>query len=49
MRRRSGLRALVAMGLSGAALLYCDGAITPSISVLSALQGVNVATPLLKP
>jgi KUP system potassium uptake protein len=39
----------VAMGLFGAALLYGDGAITPAISVLSALEGVNVATAALKP
>jgi KUP system potassium uptake protein len=37
------------MGLLGAALIYGDGIITPSISVLSALEGVNVATSALKP
>ncbi len=37
------------MGLLGAALIYGDGIITPSISVLSALEGVNVATTTLKP
>jgi KUP system potassium uptake protein len=37
------------MGLLGAALIYGDGVITPSISVLSALEGVNVATASLKP
>ena len=36
-------------GLLGAALIYGDGVITPSISVLSALEGVNVATTALKP
>jgi len=36
-------RALVVMGLFGAALIYGDGIITPAISVLSALEGVNVA------
>jgi KUP system potassium uptake protein len=40
---------LAVMGLLGAALLYGDGAITPAISVLSALEGVNVATSVLKP
>ncbi|MGA9868886.1 MAG: KUP/HAK/KT family potassium transporter [Acetobacteraceae bacterium] len=40
---------LVAMGLFGAALIYGDGIITPAISVLSALEGVNVATDALKP
>ncbi len=37
------------MGLMGAALIYGDGVITPAISVLSALEGVNVATSALKP
>ncbi len=37
------------MGLLGAALIYGDGIITPAISVLSALEGVNVATVALKP
>ena len=42
-------RALVVMGLFGAALIYGDGIITPAISVLSALEGVNVATDELEP
>jgi KUP system potassium uptake protein len=37
------------MGLLGAALIYGDGAITPAISVLSALEGVNVVTTSFKP
>jgi KUP system potassium uptake protein len=41
--------ALVMMGLFGAALIYGDGIITPAISVLSALEGVNVASDALKP
>jgi KUP system potassium uptake protein len=40
---------LVAMGLFGAALIYGDGVITPAISVLSALEGINVATDAVKP
>ncbi len=35
------------LGLFGAALLYGDGAITPAISVLSAVEGVQVAAPAL--
>jgi KUP system potassium uptake protein len=46
---RRGTYVLTAMGLLGAALIYGDGVITPAISVLSALEGVNVATPVLKP
>jgi KUP system potassium uptake protein len=38
-----------AMGLLGAGLIYGDGVITPAISVLSALEGVNVVTSSLKP
>ena len=36
---------LMLMGLFGAALLYGDGTITPAISVLSAVEGLKVATP----
>ena len=36
---------LVVFGLFGAALLYGDGMITPAISVLSAVEGLHVATP----
>jgi KUP system potassium uptake protein len=37
-------RLLIAIGLFGAALLYGDGMITPAISVLSAVEGLSVAT-----
>src|ERR1700761_2372359 len=40
---------IVAVGLFGAALIYGDGAITPAISVLSALEGLNMATPAVQP
>lgn len=40
---------VLTMGLFGAALLYGDGMITPSISVLSALEGLEVATPFFNP
>ena len=40
---------IVAVGLFGAALIYGDGAITPAISVLSALEGLNIVTPLVQP
>jgi len=46
---RPGTRLLAIMGLLGAALVYGDGAITPAISVLSALEGVNVVSDVLKP
>lgn len=36
-------------GLFGAALIYGDGAITPAISVLSALEGLNIVLPESKP
>ena len=41
-------RTLVVMGLLGAALLYGDGIITPAISVLSAMEGLNVATDAMR-
>lgn len=40
---------LLLLGLFGAALLYADGMITPAISVLSAVEGLHVATPLFEP
>lgn len=38
---------LIALGLFGTALIYGDGIITPAISVLSAVEGLDVATPAL--
>ena len=40
---------IMAAGLVGAALFYGDGVITPAISVLSAIEGLKVATPLFEP
>ncbi len=39
---------IVATGLFGAALIYGDGAITPAISVLSAVEGLNIVAPSLQ-
>ncbi|KIF81504.1 potassium transporter Kup [Noviherbaspirillum autotrophicum] len=36
-------------GLAGAALFFGDGVITPAISVLSAVEGLGIATPVLEP
>ena len=41
--------AIIALGLLGAALIYGDGAVTPAISVLSALEGLNIVTPSFAP
>jgi KUP system potassium uptake protein len=41
--------ALVLLGLFGAALLYGDGMITPAITVLGAIEGLNVVTPIFEP
>jgi KUP system potassium uptake protein len=53
MKRRDGtarIRAQVVwLGILGAALLYGDGAITPAISVLSALEGLKLPVPGLAP
>jgi hypothetical protein len=40
---------IIAFGLFGAALIYGDGAVTPAISVLSAVEGLHMATPVLEP
>src|SRR5947207_7647552 len=49
-RARSRIRSLwVLLGVFGAALLYGDGMITPAISVLSAVEGLNVATSSFEP
>jgi KUP system potassium uptake protein len=40
---------IIGIGLFGAALIYGDGAITPAISVLSALEGLQIAAPHFQP
>jgi len=40
---------IMAAGLVGAALFYGDGVITPAITVLGAVEGLKVATPLFEP
>jgi hypothetical protein len=47
--KRQRRPAIVALGLFGAALIYGEGAITPAISVLSALEGLTIAAPGLGP
>jgi KUP system potassium uptake protein len=50
VRDKPRLRAaLLMLGLFGATLFYGDGIITPAISVLGAMEGLEVATPALKP
>lgn len=39
---------LIGLGVFGAALLYGDGMITPAVSVLSAIEGLEVATPTFR-
>lgn len=51
-RRQAGLQlrpVVVGLGLFGAALLYGDGIVTPAISVLSAVEGLQIAAPRLAP
>jgi KUP system potassium uptake protein len=45
----TAVRTVMALGLFGAALLYGDGMITPAISVLSAVEGLRVATSAFDP
>jgi KUP system potassium uptake protein len=47
--RKGGRRVLVLLGLFGTALLYGDGMLTPAVTVLSAVEGLDVATPLFRP
>ncbi|MBO0756739.1 MAG: KUP/HAK/KT family potassium transporter, partial [Bradyrhizobiaceae bacterium] len=47
--KRQTRPAIVAVGLFGAALIYGDGAITPAISVLSALEGLTITAKALAP
>ncbi len=49
VKASAGMRrnVILILGLFGAALLYADGIITPAISVLSAVEGLNVAAPEL--
>ena len=42
-------RSVLVLAMFGAALFYGDGVITPAISVLSAIEGLEVATPLFEP
>jgi KUP system potassium uptake protein len=46
--RRAAKAVLVALGIFGASLFYGDGMITPAISVLSAVEGLEVVSPSLK-
>ena len=49
VRLAPGRPILIALGIFGTALLYGDGMITPAISVLGAIEGLEVATPLFRP
>jgi KUP system potassium uptake protein len=46
--RRRRIPVLVVLGIIGASFIYGDGIITPAISVLSALEGLNIAAPGLQ-
>jgi KUP system potassium uptake protein len=48
LKGRAAKATLVALGIFGAALFYGDGMITPAISVLSAVEGLEVAAPSLQ-
>src|SRR5882762_8568056 len=48
LRGLSPRRLMIVLGIFGAALLYADGALTPAISVLSAVEGLEIATPQLQ-
>jgi KUP system potassium uptake protein len=50
LRRMHGLQQpfIILIGLCGAALVYGDAAITPAISVMSAVEGLNIVAPHLE-
>ena len=48
-RSGAGPRCSSAWAIAGAALFYGDAAITPAISVLSAVEGLKLVTPVLEP
>ncbi|MFM7051702.1 MAG: potassium transporter Kup [Planctomycetota bacterium] len=48
-KSRRGRFILSMLAIAGAGLLFGDGIITPSISVLSAMEGLKVANPVLEP
>lgn len=47
--RRGHVTGIALLGVIGAALLYGDGVITPAISVLSAVEGLTIASSAFKP
>lgn len=47
-RSRNMSALFIGSGIFGAALLYGDGMITPAISILGAIEGLNIATPALE-
>jgi KUP system potassium uptake protein len=49
LRRKANSSLVVILGIFGAALLYGDGMITPAISVLSAVEGLQIATSAFEP
>ena len=49
LKNRKSILIMTSVGLIGTALLLSEGMITPAITVLSAMEGLEVATPLFKP
>ncbi len=49
VQRKTRRWLLILLGLFGTSLLYGDGMITPAISVLSAVEGLRIATPFFEP
>jgi K+ transporter len=43
------MKLIMIVGILGAAMFYGDGMVTPAISVLSAVEGLEIATPAFKP
>jgi KUP system potassium uptake protein len=43
------MKVIAIVGILGAAMFYGDGMVTPAMSVLSAVEGLEIATPAFKP
>ena len=48
-RAADHVRYVIPIGIFGAALLFGDGMLTPAVTVLSAIEGLTIATPLFNP
>ncbi|MCC6137158.1 MAG: KUP/HAK/KT family potassium transporter, partial [Bdellovibrionaceae bacterium] len=46
---KHGIRPILLTGIFGAALMFGDGMLTPAVTILSAVEGLKIATPMFEP